>query len=162
MVAKATDRLLTEFERLGLKVGLHKCMVLGSCKKVKDRLLAHMNVLSRGRCIPIKIWGKKQGIQYSMQQRRLSSVMKARLQRAGVRSGRVSKLQRGTTKQQRHKLYNTAVRPVATYGGAYWGFPDSTVDLFRRQVARVHGGAGRFRSTSLLCLLRPLAWKIPQ
>ena len=52
VVAKATDRLLTEFERLGLQVGLHKCMVLGSCKMVTDRLMVHMSVLSRGRCIP--------------------------------------------------------------------------------------------------------------
>ena len=61
VVSKATERLLTEFKRLGLKVGLHKCMVLGSCKKVKDRLLVHISVLSRGRCIPIKVWGKKLG-----------------------------------------------------------------------------------------------------
>ena len=120
-VAKATERLLAEFEGLGLKVGIHKCMVLDSCKKVRDRLVAQMGGLSRGCEIPLKSWGKKLGVQYTMQKRRLSSVMKARLQRAGVRSNRVSRLQRGTTRIQRNRLYNMAVRPVATYGGAYWG-----------------------------------------
>ena len=31
--AKATDRLLTEFERLGLKVGLHKCLSLAHARR---------------------------------------------------------------------------------------------------------------------------------
>ena len=104
-VAKAAERLLTEFERLGLKVGIHKCMVLGSSKAVRDKLMAHLGGLSRACDIPLRSWGKKLGVQYTMQRRRLSSVMKARLQRAAVRSNRVSRLRRGTTKTQRHRLY---------------------------------------------------------
>ena len=57
-VAKATNRILTVFERLGLKVGISKCMVLGSCKKVKDKLATFMGGLSRGSEIPLKTWGK--------------------------------------------------------------------------------------------------------
>ena len=54
-----------------------------------------------------------------------------------------------------HRLYNTAIRPVATYGGSYWGFPDTTIVTLRRQASLVQGGGGRFRSTTLLCLLSP-------
>ena len=159
VVAKATDRLLTEFERLGLQVGLRKCMVLGSCKLVKDRLAAHMSVLSRGRCIPLKVWGKKPGVQYTMRQRRLSSVMKAGLKRAGVRSSRVSKLQRGASKQQRHRLYNTAVRPVATYGGAFCGFQTlrSTYSDARWLMSMEERGV--FAAQTCSACSGPLEWK---
>ena len=54
VVAKATERLLTEFERLKLRVGGRKGTVLGSHKTVRDQLIQAMSVHPRGRDIPLK------------------------------------------------------------------------------------------------------------
>ena len=128
-------------------------MILGSSKAVKDALAKRFGQLSRARHIPLQSWGKKLGIQYTMGSRRLATIVKARFAKANQRTSRVSRLRRVVNRRQRHRLYNTAVRPTATYGAAYWGVPDSYIRALRRQVSNVHGQPSRFRSTTLLCAL---------
>ena len=152
-LGRATERLLTELDRLGLKVGIHKCMVLGSSKAVRDALARFMGGLARACEIPLQAWGKKLGVQYTMGSRRLAAIAKGRLAKAAKRSSRVSRLQRATSRRQRNQLYNTAVRPTATYGGAYWGFPDTSIRTLRSQVSMINGQPSRFRSTTMMCLI---------
>ena len=90
-----------------------------------------------------------------MQSRRRTAVQQERLRKAQGRVSRVSHLQRGLPRQARHRLYNSAIKPVAMYGTSYWGMAPSTIRKLRSQTAMVHGGTGRFKSTSLLCLVRP-------
>ena len=128
---------------------------MGSTATICKQLAIAMNALSPDQRIPIKQWGKKLGVQFSVQNRRLAAVMKQRRGRAATRARRFSVLSAVIPRRPRNHLYNSAAKPVATYGGSFWGFPDSAVQSFRSQASIVHGGVNRFRSTRVLCLLEP-------
>ena len=72
-------------------------------------------------------------ILFSMHNTRFATVRKDIFLKAHRRTQRVSKLQRTASRKQKHQLYNVAVRPVAMYGGSYWGFPDSAVKPLERR-----------------------------
>ena len=121
-VIRATRRLLTEFERvLGLKVGIHKSVLLGSTSGVRRRLMDAMRALPRERRIPVQVWGKKLGVQYSIQNRRQAAFLTQRRQQASARASRMKDLRSTIPRRARNSPYNSAVRPVATYGGSCLG-----------------------------------------
>ena len=155
-VAKGTQRLLTEFKRvLGLKAGISKCVLLGSTPAVRNHLTTAMAALPRGQQIKVKPWGKKLGIQFAIQNRRQAALLRHRRHQAGTRAARIRTLRAAIPRRSRNQIYNSACRPVATYGGACWGFPDSAIKDLRSQASVVCGGASRFRSARLLGLLEP-------
>ena len=155
-VVRATTRLLTEFQRvLGLRPGISKCVLMGSTATIRTQLMEAMKALPPEQRIPVKPWGKKLGVQFPVQTRRLAAVMKQRRDRAATRARRFSRLSTVIPRRPRNQLYNSAAKPVATYGGSFWGLPDTAVQSFRGQASIVNGGVNRFRSTRVLCLLEP-------
>ena len=82
----ATKTLIRFFERaLRLQVAYRKCVLLASSSTVDARLRA----LLRDTNLRIASWGKKLGVQFSMQQRR-RLLLRQRAQRARGRAQRVA------------------------------------------------------------------------
>ena len=85
-LAAAAVRLLDLFERaLRLRVAHHKCVLLGSSRRTGDRL----RHLLRDTGVRLESWGKKLGVQFSLQLRRRFSILR---QRAAVARGRARRI----------------------------------------------------------------------
>lgn len=104
-VVRATTRLLTKFHPvLGLRPGFHKCVLLGTTLGVRKRLLDAMSARSQMQPTLIKVLGKKLGVQYTAQGRRLAALLRQRRQQAASRAQRISTLRTAIPRRARNQL----------------------------------------------------------